>query len=211
MTGGVTVFGAAYSVYVRIVRLALEEKGVPYRLVEVDIFAEDGPPADYLKRHPFGRIPAFEHDGFGLFEAAAITRYIDDAFDGPPLMPQDTRSRARVNQITGLLDSYAYRAMVWDVFVERVSIPREGGVSDEAKIAAGMRTAAICLSTLRDLMGDGDYLVGSHVTLADLHAVPIVAYFRNAPEGEGALAHHPTLARWWAQLAKRASVQAILD
>jgi hypothetical protein len=41
--------------------------------------------------------------------------------------------------------------------------------------------------------------------------VPIVAYFRNAPEGEGALAHHPTLARWWAQLAKRAIVQAILD
>jgi glutathione S-transferase len=211
MTGGVTVFGAAYSVYVRIVRLALEEKGVPYRLVEVDIFAEDGPPADYLKRHPFGRIPAFEHDGFGLFEAAAITRYVDDAFDGPPLMPQDTRSRARVNQITGLLDSYAYRAMVWDVFVERVSIPREGGVSDEAKIAAGMRTAEICLSTLRDLMGDGDYLVGPHVTLADLHAVPILAYFRTAPEGEGALAHHPALARWWAQLAKRASVQAILD
>jgi glutathione S-transferase len=29
------VFGARYSVYVWIVRLALEEKGVPYRLVPV--------------------------------------------------------------------------------------------------------------------------------------------------------------------------------
>ena len=34
------VFGAAYSVYVRAVRLALVEKGVPYRLEEIDIFAE---------------------------------------------------------------------------------------------------------------------------------------------------------------------------
>ena len=39
------VFGAAYSVYVRAVRLALVEKGVPYRLEEIDIFAEGGPPA----------------------------------------------------------------------------------------------------------------------------------------------------------------------
>ena len=40
----VTVYGAPYSVYVRIVRLALEEKGVAYRLEEVDIFADGGPP-----------------------------------------------------------------------------------------------------------------------------------------------------------------------
>ncbi len=153
MTGDVTLFGAAYSVYVRIVRLTLEEKGVPYRLVEVDVFAKDGPTADYLERQPFGHIPAFEHDGFRLFETAAITRYIDEAFDGPTLMPQDAKMRARVNQITGLLDSYAYRAMVWDVFVERVDLPQEGGVSDEEKIAAGLRTAEICLSTLGDLKG----------------------------------------------------------
>ncbi len=92
---GVTVFGAAYSVYVRIVRLALEEKGVPYRLEEVDIFAEGGPPEDYLQRHPFGRIPAFEHDGFRLFESGAIGRYVDEAFDGPPLMPDGAGAGAR--------------------------------------------------------------------------------------------------------------------
>lgn len=37
------LFGAAYSVYVRAVRLALEEKQVPHRLVEIDIFAPGGP------------------------------------------------------------------------------------------------------------------------------------------------------------------------
>ncbi len=164
---GVTVFGAAYSVYVRAVRLALEEKGVPYRLEEIDIFAEGGPPEDYLQRHPFARIPAFEHDGFRLFESTAISRYVDEAFDGPPLMPEGAQARARVNQITGLLDSYAYRAMVWDVYVERVDVPNEGGVSDEEKIAAGLKTAGICLTALEVIMGQGDYLAGPAVTLAD--------------------------------------------
>jgi len=54
----VTLFGAAYSVYVRIVRLVLTEIGVPYDLVEIDIFDKAHVSADYLQRHPFGRIPA---------------------------------------------------------------------------------------------------------------------------------------------------------
>jgi glutathione S-transferase len=47
------VYGAAYSVYVRAVRLALEEKGAAYRLEEVDVFARGRPPASHLERHPF--------------------------------------------------------------------------------------------------------------------------------------------------------------
>ena len=48
----VMLFGAPYSVYVRIARLVLEEAGVSYELSEVDIFADEGVPADYLERHP---------------------------------------------------------------------------------------------------------------------------------------------------------------
>jgi glutathione S-transferase len=66
-----TLYGAAYSVYVRAARLALVEKGVDYTLVEVDIFG-GAIPDWYARLHPFGRIPAFEHDGFRLYEAAAI-------------------------------------------------------------------------------------------------------------------------------------------
>ena len=50
----VRLYGAEYSVYTRIARLVLEECGVSYSLLEVDIFgAEDELPADYLRRHPF--------------------------------------------------------------------------------------------------------------------------------------------------------------
>jgi glutathione S-transferase len=202
------LFGAAYSVYVRAARLALAEKGVAYRLVEIDIFAEGGPPPDFAARHPFGRIPAFEHDGFRLYESGAITRYVDEAFPGPPLQPEDPRGRARVNQILSILDSYAYRTLVWDIFVERVRAPQQDRAPDEARIAAALPRAQICLAALADLMGAGPWLAGARLTLADLHAAPIFAYAVLAPEGAALLARHDGIRRWWGKMAARASMAA---
>lgn len=74
-----TLYGEPYNVYARACRIALDEKGAPYRLVPLDVSAEGGAPPDHLVRHPFGRIPAFEHRGFHLYETGAITRYVDTA------------------------------------------------------------------------------------------------------------------------------------
>ena len=185
------LFGADYSVYVRIVRLTLAEKGVDYESVPVDVFAADGLPAWYLEHQPFGRIPAFEHDGFRLFETTAITRYVDEAFAGPPLQPADARQRATMNQIIGLLDAYAYRAMVWDVYVERIDKPNDGKVPDEALIGAGLEKSRTCLAALSRLKAPGDWLLGDQLTLADLHAAPMFGYFVKAPEAAVLLAEHP--------------------
>ena len=115
--GRATLYGADYSVYVRIARLALIEKNVDHELIPVDVFSPEGLPSWYLALNPFGRIPAFEHDGLVLYETAAIARYIDEAFQGRSLQPDDPRARAAMNQIVGLLDSYAYRTLVWDIYV----------------------------------------------------------------------------------------------
>ncbi|MBZ9904742.1 glutathione S-transferase family protein [Mesorhizobium sp. BR115XR7A] len=199
--GKPVVYGADYSVYVRIVRLALEEKGIAYDLVPVDIFAEGGAPAWYGKHHPFGRIPAFEHEGFRLFEASAIARYIDDAFDGPPLQPKDPRARARMNQIIGMLDAYAYRAMVWDVAVERL----EKEVPDESLIVDGLRQAETVLKVLTSLKQDGPWLLGDQLTLADLHAAPIIAYFVKVPEGRNLLTQFAGIWDLYLRMAGRPS------
>lgn len=195
------VYGADYSVYVRIARMALEEKGVGYDLVPVDVFAAEGIPAWYLEHHPFGRIPAFEHDGFRLFEASAITRYADEAFEGPPLQPQDAHGRARMNQVIGMLDAYAYRAMVWDVAVERL----EGTQPDEALIARGLSQADTVLRTLTSLKSPGPWLLGDQLTLADLHAAPIIGYFVKVAEGQRLLAEFPEIWNWWTRIAARPS------
>ena len=202
------LYGAPYSVYVRTARLALAEKGVAYRLVAVDVFAPGGPPAKYLKRHPFGRIPAFEYRGFRLYEAAAITRYVDEAFPGPALQPASPEARARMNQAIGILDAYAYRTLVWDIYVEQVVAPRRGQEPDEARIRAALPRAAICLGALEQIMGPGPHLAGAALTLADLHAAPMFACFATAPEAGPLLAAHPSLERWWKSIAGRPSMVA---
>ena len=203
------LFGAAYSVYVRGARLALEEKGVRYALQEVDVFAPAGPPAAYRERHPFGRIPAFEHDGFRLYETGAITRYVDEAFTGPPLQPAEPKRRARMNQVISILDNYAYRTLVWDIFVERVRAPQRGRAPDERKIAAALQPAATCLGALESIMAEAPYLAGDGPTLADLHAAPMFAYFRLAPEGAAMMERYAKLHAWWARMANRPSVARV--
>jgi glutathione S-transferase len=202
------VFGAGYSVYVRSVRLTLAEKAVAYRLEEVDVFAAGGPPAAHLARHPFGKIPAFEHDGFHLYEAGAICRYVDEAFPGPALQPAEPRARARMAQAINVLDSYGYRTMVWDIFVERVRKPQRGAASDEAKIAAALPKAETCLGALTALGGDGPWLAGPALTLADMHGAPMFALFAQTPEGAAMLDRHGRLKDWLDRMASRPSFVA---
>jgi len=99
------IFGPAYSTYARSARLALEEKGVPYKLQEVDIMKGECQTPAYLARQPFAKVPAFEHDGFTLYETAAIERYVDQAFPGPKLQPADPKRQARMTQIISIIDS----------------------------------------------------------------------------------------------------------
>lgn len=208
MTTRPRVFGADYSVYVRTVRLVLAEKGIAYDLMPIDVFASEGVPPAYLERQPFGRIPAFEHDGFSLYETSAITRYIDEAFDGPRLQPSDPRERARANQIMSIADGYVYPVMVWGIYVERVSKPLKGGITDEAVISASLPRAETCLTALSDLMGRGTWLAGENLSLADLHAAPMFHYFLLAPEGREMMQRHANLASWWTRMCARPSMQA---
>ena len=202
------VFGAAYSVYVRTVRLTLAEKEVPYRIVEVDVFAEGGPPREHFARHPFGRIPAFEHEGFRLYETDAIVRYIDEAFGGPSLLPDALKVRARMTQAMRILDCYAYPSMVWGVFFEQISAPREGQETDPVKLEAAIERSRTCLEALESLPGDGPFLVGSKLSLADLLAAPMFDYFTLAPRGRHLLAEQPRLTSWWQRIRVRPSMAA---
>jgi glutathione S-transferase len=192
------VHGASYSVYTRILRLVLAEKGVSYRLQEVDIFSEDGIPDSYMERQPFGKIPAFEHDGFCLFETGAIARYVDEVFPVPSLMPGTIEERARVNQIIGILDSYAYRCWVWDIYVEE----------DNSKIEAALPQAETCLSAIEELMTGDIYFIGNDLTLADLHALPMIAYLGQKKEGQDLLEKFPRWIKWQQSINQRPSVKA---
>jgi glutathione S-transferase len=201
------LYGLSRSAYTRIARLALEEKGVRHTFEEVEIFGPGGVPAEHLARQPFGRVPAFAHDGFMLYETGAITRYIDEAFAGTRLQPRDARARARMNQVIGIVDSYAYRPMIWGVFVARIVASEEGIAPDEKLVAESLEQSRTCCRALDDILGSNRYFTGDEITLADLHALPIMLYFAMTQEGRDTLAAHPRLRAWLESTVARPSVQ----
>jgi glutathione S-transferase len=77
----------------RAVLIALEEKDASYRLSPLS--PGDHKREPYLSRHPFGRMPALEHDDFNLYETQAIVRYLDRILPEAPLTPADPRAAAR--------------------------------------------------------------------------------------------------------------------
>jgi glutathione S-transferase len=205
--GDPVLYGLSRSVYTRIARLALEEKGVRYTLEEVEIFGPAGVPAEHRARQPFGRIPAFAHDGFTLYETGAIARYVDEAFAGTQLQPQDPHARARMNQVIGIVDSYCYRPMIWGVFFARIVAPAEGFQPDEGHLAETLTKSRTCCRALQDILGSRRYFTGDELTLADLHTLPILLYFSMAQEGAETLAAHTRLRAWLDNMAARPSVQ----
>jgi glutathione S-transferase len=48
-----------------------------------------------------------------------------------------------MTQIISILDSYAYRTLVWDIYVERVSRPGRGIAPDEGRIAGNSRRSEV--------------------------------------------------------------------
>lgn len=200
------VYGPRFSTYTRSVLLALEEKGAAYEVEEVNILEGAHQTPEHLARHPFAKVPAFSHDGFDLYEVSAILSYVDAAFPGVSLQPDDAKARARMHQVMGIIDSYAYPAFITQIVIPRVVVPMMGGETDEAAVKAALPQAEKCVNALERLIGGNKFAAGSALSLADLHLVPVYDYLSQTPEGETLLANAPGLRGWWNGVKDRESV-----
>ena len=191
----------------RSVLIALEEKGARYTLAPVK--AGDHKQEPYISLQPFGRIPAFEHDGFKLYETQAILRYLDRALPNPALTPTDPKLAARMDQVLNICDWYLFQGVNDVIGFQRVVGPRVMGITpDEAAIAAAMPKAHIVFNELSRLLSDQPYFAGDKLSLADLHIVPQFDFLSQTPEWASLTASNPNLVAWLSRLNERASVKA---
>lgn len=190
----VTLIGADYSVYSRICRLALRLKGVPHEFEPLDVFASDGPTLARASGQPFGRIPVLRHGSLTLYETLAITRYIDQAFDGPALEPADPALRARMNQIVSIVDTGVYPAIVWGLHV-----PKSKGLEPDPEMIGKGGTVLDAIEAL----ALEPWLCGEAPTLADAYLAACMDYVADSAAGDGLTERCPRLARWWAHASAR--------
>ncbi|MGR3616257.1 MAG: glutathione S-transferase family protein [Paracoccaceae bacterium] len=205
MQDSVTLHGYKFSVYTRIARLVLHENNVQYTTVEIDPF--DPPFDEYLRKHPFGRVPTLTHGTFSFFETGAITRYVDRAFEGPALQPVGVNALARMDQVISVIDNYGYWSMVRQVFSHGYFLPLHDEEGDPKEIQDGLERAETVLGFLEQIVSEGLVLNGSTRSLADWHLAPMMDYFVRTTEGTRALGQYPQVEAWWERISTLDSLQ----
>ncbi|MGB6400450.1 MAG: glutathione S-transferase family protein [Bradyrhizobium sp.] len=201
-----TIHSIPGSPFGRAVLAALHEKGVPCRFSMVTLGALRAP--EHLARHPFGRVPVLEHDGFMLYETQAILRYIDRVLPEPALTPADPKRAARMDQVMNVNDWYLFHDVGNVIIFHRVIGPRVmGRAPDEAAIAVAMPKALTVFNELAHLLGDMPFFAGDTVSLADLMVAPAVEFFTLTPEWSDLGAPHANLVAWLERMQERPSMK----
>jgi glutathione S-transferase len=195
------------SPFARAVLATLEEKGTSYRVSPVAPGTFRSP--EHLARHPFGRVPVLEHDGFSLYETQAILRYLDRVLPVPALTPADPKRAARMDQAMNVNDWYLFHGVGNVIVFHRVVGPRVMGLSpDEAAIEAAMPKARTVFAELARLLGEQSFFAGEDLSLADLMLAPAISFFTATPEWAELGAPHQNLVAWLARMEARPSMKA---
>lgn len=202
----ITIHGVFGSPFVRALRIALDEKGLPWAWAPFTLGEHKQEP--YLSLHPFGKIPAIVDDGFALHETNAMLRHIDRKAPAPALMPTDPYRAARVDQILAIVDNYLWPLACAPINFNRLIAPRIGLPVNEDAVTGGIPHAEVAVRALDRLHGGAPFLTGETLTLADIAVVPHLDALARTPEGQAILAPYPGLLAWIERMRARPAVQA---
>ncbi|OUL36065.1 glutathione S-transferase family protein [Nostoc sp. 106C] len=71
-----------------IIEWYLEELGIPYEFVLLDMQSGEHRKSEYLKINPMGKVPAIVDGDFQIWESGAILLYLADKYGKTPLSPE---------------------------------------------------------------------------------------------------------------------------
>jgi GST-like protein len=185
------------------IHIALEELGLPYRAIAVDIAKGEQFTPDFLKISPNNKIPALvDPDGIGgkrmaLMESGAILIYLGDKTG--KLWPTNARDKlvalqwlsfqmANVGPMLGQVVHFRHYAP------EQVPYAVERFTNETKRI----------YGVLDHRLGESEYLGGAEYSNADIATFPWLVSW----EWQGVvLAEYPNLERWFNVVAARPAVQ----
>jgi glutathione S-transferase len=177
----ITLRGFDGSTYVRTIKMLLAEKSfTQFKQVQLNVLEGDPKRPEHLERHPFGKVPVLDHDGMRIIETAAIARYLNDVLPGRSLIPVTPRDRARMDMIIGIIDSYAYGALIGGIAAFHL-FPDFVGGKNEAMRKDGIENGRKAIELAMKAKGSSSFIAGE-LSLADLYLAPIASYVALTPD-----------------------------
>jgi GST-like protein len=216
--------------------LALAEKGVAFNSHYLDLLNFDQHKPDYLKINPAGTIPAMTHGDRVLTESTAIMEYVDEAFDGPRLMPADPVEQWRARWWMKFMDQWlgpSFSMIGWSVFIGpsvRARDPQELEAAidripmeerrvawrkaiynrfSEEEMAESKRRVEIGIRMLEDALTERPWLAGETYSLADMNGFNLGYAL---PLSQPTLANDektPHIMEWLRKIYERPATRAI--
>lgn len=156
----------------------LEELGVRYEYVEVDVMRGEGRKPWFLDINPGGKVPVLDDGGIIITESAAICMHLAEKHPQgellpPPGTPQRTACYKWISFVLTELD-----APLWTIAKHRFGLPRERRFPAVIETASWEFTAA--LKILSSELGNRPYLASERFTVADILAAHTLLWAKGA-------------------------------
>ncbi|GIK82529.1 MAG: glutathione S-transferase N-terminal domain-containing protein [Xanthobacteraceae bacterium] len=168
------LLGTARSPFAWKVRVALEEKRIPY----VYVVAPPADPTSDVSRHnPLGQIPVLVcDDGTAIYDSPVIVEYVDGLAHSPKLIPDDFAGRIAVKRWQALGDGVVEATVLLSRDERQPAAARQGADwsrNQQAKIERA-------LTRMEQDLGGRAFCYGDEFTLADIACGVALEYLDRA-------------------------------
>jgi glutathione S-transferase len=185
------------------VRMVLEEKKLDYQIKEENL---SNPSSELLSMHPEGRVPLLihdlEHQKHVIYQSSIITEYLDEAFPQIKLMPAEPSTRAEIRLWTYWCD-HLFKPDLDLYKYELRSLTESDAESLRERLHQHFTKWETALET-------GPFIMGSQLTLADIHLFPFARQFMAATPPFPGVEKYLKLNQWLSSMISRSSFEKVM-
>lgn len=145
-------------------RWTLQELGVDFEAIEVNLLAGDHNRPEFRKINPAGKVPALVDGDFVVTESVAIALYLAEKYPQKRLLPTDLRQRAEVDRWL-LFTVTELEQPLWRIVRHTSLYPEALRLPAEVDLAG--REFKEMAAVLEGHMQGRQFVVGDGVTVAD--------------------------------------------
>ena len=204
------VYGAPPTRVLRVMWL-LNELGLKYEMVPVDLLKGENHQQDFLAINPAAKVPVLVDGSFVLTESAAIQLYLadkyGDRFPGGGLIPDTAEERGRMYHWLFFLMT-EIEAPLWRVALHSFLYAEDEKSDDE--IALAKRDGKRMVAVLEQHMAGREFVVGDRVTVADFNAAFTLDWAREEALLDDAPALRAYLDRMYARAKAPVTIAAAM-